>query len=79
MDSLREKIHLDEVPHFTTIQKFCQRIRSLTFSRLLNRLMKMFYDWERRYLVPLSIRPGSPALTPAITIPGEPVKRENGS
>jgi hypothetical protein len=21
MDSLREKIHLDEVPHFTTIQK----------------------------------------------------------
>ncbi len=28
MDSLREKIHLDEVPHFTTIHKFCQRIRS---------------------------------------------------
>ena len=26
MDSLREKIHLDEVPHFTTIHKFCQRI-----------------------------------------------------
>jgi transposase len=45
MDSLREKIHLDEVPHFTTIQKFYQRIRSSTFNRLLNRLMKMFYDW----------------------------------
>ena len=45
MDSLREKIRLDEVPHFTTIQKFCQRIRSSTFNRLLNRLMKMFYDW----------------------------------
>ncbi|MDD1700224.1 MAG: IS5/IS1182 family transposase, partial [Methanoregula sp.] len=45
MDSLREKIHLDEVPHFTTIQKFCQRIRSSTFTRLLNRLMKLFYDW----------------------------------
>jgi hypothetical protein len=44
MDSLREKIRLDEVPHFTTIQKFCQRIRSSTFNRLLNRLMKMFYD-----------------------------------
>ncbi len=48
MDSLREKIHLDEVPHFTTIQKFCQRIRSFTFTRLLNRLMKLFYDWGER-------------------------------
>jgi transposase len=45
MDSLRKKIRLDEIPHFTTIQKFCQRIRSSTFNRLLNRLMKMFYDW----------------------------------
>jgi transposase len=44
MDSLREKIHLDEIPHFMTIQKFCQRIRSSTFTRLLNRLMKLFYD-----------------------------------
>ena len=48
MDSLREKINLDEVPHFTTIQKFCQRIRSSTFTRLLNRIMKMFYDWGER-------------------------------
>jgi hypothetical protein len=45
MDSLREKVHLDEVPHFTTIHKFCQRIRSSTFNRLLNRIMKLFYDW----------------------------------
>ena len=48
MDSLREKISLDEVPHFTTVQKFCQRIRSWTFTRLLNRLMKMFYDWGEK-------------------------------
>jgi len=48
MDSIREKIHLDEVPHFTTIQKFCQRIKSFTFTRLLNRLMKMFYDWGEK-------------------------------
>ncbi len=26
MDVLREKIHLNKVPHFTTIHKFCQRI-----------------------------------------------------
>jgi hypothetical protein len=48
MDSLREKIHLDEVPHFTTIHKFCQRIRSSTFTRLLKRLVKQFYDWGER-------------------------------
>jgi transposase len=48
MDSLREKIHLREIPHFTTIHKFCQRIRSSTFTRLLNRLMKMFYDWGEK-------------------------------
>lgn len=48
MDTLRQKIHLDEVPHFTTIHKFCQRIRSSMFNRLLNRLMKMFYDWGER-------------------------------
>jgi len=28
MDTLGEKINLEEVPHFTTIHKFCQRIRS---------------------------------------------------
>ena len=48
MDRLREKIHLDNVPHFTTIHKFCQRLRSSTFTRLLNRLMKMFYDWGEK-------------------------------
>ena len=48
MDTFREKITLDKVPHFTTIHTFCQRIRSSTFTRLLNRLMKMFYDWGER-------------------------------
>jgi hypothetical protein len=48
MDSLREKIQLDEVPHFTTIQKFCHRLNAITFTRLLHRLMKMFYDWGER-------------------------------
>ena len=48
MESLREKIHLDVVPHFTTIHKFCQRIRSSTFTRLFNRLIKQFYDWGEK-------------------------------
>ena len=48
IDSLREKIHLKEIPHFMTIHKFCQRIRSSIFTRLLNKLRKMFYDWGER-------------------------------
>jgi uncharacterized protein (DUF2267 family) len=47
-DPLRGKMNLNEVPHFTTIQKFCQRIRSFIFTRLLNRLIKRFYDWGER-------------------------------
>jgi hypothetical protein len=38
MDTIKQKIHLKEVLHFTTIQKFCQRIRSFVFTRLLHRL-----------------------------------------
>lgn len=48
MYSIREKIQLEEVPHFTTLQKFCHRIKSFIFDRLLNRLVKMFYDWGER-------------------------------
>jgi transposase len=48
MDALREMINLNEIPHFTTIQKFCQRLNAITFTRLLNRLMKMFYDWGEK-------------------------------
>ena len=48
MDALREKINLDEVPHFTTIQKFCHRIQSFILTRLLNRLIKLFYDWGEK-------------------------------
>ena len=48
MESIRAMIHLDNVPHFTTIHKFCKRIRSSTFNRLLNRLTKMFYDWGEK-------------------------------
>jgi hypothetical protein len=48
MDSLREKIHLGEIPHFTTIHKFCHRIQSSLFTRLLNRLIKLSCDWGER-------------------------------
>jgi hypothetical protein len=48
MNVIKERINLDETPHFTTIQKFCQRLNANTFTRLLHRLMKMFYDWGER-------------------------------
>ena len=48
MDEIKLKIDLDSVPHFTTLHKFSQRINSLVFTRLLNRLIKQFYDWGER-------------------------------
>ena len=48
MEEIKVKIELNEVPHFTTLQKFSQRINSLIFNRLLNRLIKLFYDWGER-------------------------------
>jgi len=48
MDSIKEAIDLEEIPHFTTIQKFCQRLKSITLSRLMTRIKKMIYDWGER-------------------------------
>jgi hypothetical protein len=48
MNEIKLKINLDSVPHFTTLHKFSQRINSFVFTRLLNRLIKMFYDWGER-------------------------------
>jgi len=48
MSEIKLKIDLDSVPHFTTLHKFSQRINSLVFTRLLNRLNKQFYDWDER-------------------------------
>jgi hypothetical protein len=48
MNEIKQRINLDSIPHFTTLHKFSQRINSFVFSRLLNRLIKMFYDWGER-------------------------------
>ena len=48
MEELKVRVQLKEVPHFTTLQKFSQRISSTIFNRLLNRLIKLFYDWGER-------------------------------
>ena len=79
IDSLREKIHLEKVPHFTTIQKFCQRIRSSTLTCFLSRLMKMFYDMGARIACTAIDSSGFTSSYASHYYPGEPVKRENGS
>jgi hypothetical protein len=48
MSILKEQIHLEEIPHFTTLHKFCHRLNSMTFNRILHRLMKLFYDWGEK-------------------------------
>ncbi len=52
MDKMRDLIELDQVPHFTTLQKFSSRIGSNILTRLLNALSKMFY--ERGALIPVT-------------------------
>jgi hypothetical protein len=79
MNEIKQKINLDSIPHFTTLHKFSQRISSFSFTRLLNRLIKMFYDWGREFPVPLSIHPDLPVLMPARIIPGGPEKNESDS
>jgi hypothetical protein len=44
MNEIKQRINLDSGPHFTTLHKFFQRINSSIFTRLLNRLIKRFYD-----------------------------------
>ncbi len=48
MNEIKQKINLDSIPHFTTLHKFSQRISSFTFTRLLNRLINMFYNGGER-------------------------------
>ena len=48
MNEIKKKINLDSIPHFTTLHKFSQRFSSFSFTRLLNRLIKIFYRWGER-------------------------------
>jgi len=79
MNEIKGRIQLNEVPHFTTLQKFSQRISSITFNRLLNRLVKLFYDWVNGSHARLLIRPDLPVRIQVNIIPGEPVKQGKDS
>jgi hypothetical protein len=44
MSNIKEKLGLDKVPHFTTLQKFGSRIPSSLFNLVLSRTLKLFYS-----------------------------------
>ena len=44
MSSIKEKLDLDRVPHYTTLQKFVSRIPYSWFNLILSRTIKLFYS-----------------------------------
>jgi len=44
MDRIREVLQLKSIPHFTTLQKFLDRIKSIYFDILLKSTLKIFYS-----------------------------------
>src|SRR5271169_3833964 len=45
MNYIKEKLALDKIPHFTTLQKFVTRVPSSLFNFLLSRILKLFYSY----------------------------------
>ena len=44
MSNVKEKLCLDRIPHFTTLQKFVSRIPSSLFNLVLSRTLKLSYS-----------------------------------
>ncbi|WP_321417767.1 IS5 family transposase [uncultured Methanomethylovorans sp.] len=48
MESLKLRIGLKEVPHYTTLHKFITRLRSILFRSLLQQTLKLFYSYGEK-------------------------------
>jgi hypothetical protein len=44
MYPILDKLELENIPHFTTLQKFVSRISTYKFNRILNQTVKLFYN-----------------------------------
>jgi transposase len=44
MSSIKEKLDLDKIPHYTTLQKFVSRIPSSWYNLILSKTLKLFYS-----------------------------------
>jgi len=51
MSKVKEVLGLDQVPHFTTLQKFVSRIPSYFFNLILSRTLKMFYSDKEKIAI----------------------------
>jgi len=51
MSYIKEKLALDKIPHFTTLQKFVTRVQSSLFNLLLSRILKLLYLYRENVSV----------------------------
>jgi hypothetical protein len=51
MNGIKEKLDLDKVPHFTTLQKFVSKIPSSLFDLILSRTLKLFYSHAEKVFI----------------------------
>jgi len=79
MDSIQEELDLSAVPHFTTLQKFFFRIKTLYLRYAFGKTLKMFYSNEDPFPSQRLIHPGLPADIPITITQSEPKRFENSS
>ena len=57
MSNIKEKLDLDQIPHYTTLQKFLSRITSSLFNIILSRALKLFSHMKKMHRSQQSMRP----------------------
>ncbi|AKB59918.1 hypothetical protein [Methanosarcina barkeri] len=71
MKDIKEKLNLDKIPHFTTIQKFVSRIPSSLFNLILSRILKLFYSHGENVSITATDATDLQVLTQVIIIHAE--------
>jgi len=77
MVSVQEKLDLSEVPHFTTLQKFFYRIKTLYLRYAFRKTLNLFYSNDDPIAITAIDFPGLPADIRVIITQPEPGKSES--